>query len=199
MTDPTLLNVPGRRTTSTASSPARPTRPARICCSRRRPRRARHSVSIRSINSPTSPHGARPTKPSAPNPAAPATAEALMRRADAGLPHVNRLTDLYNAISVLHQIPVGGEDLTRYAGAPVCCAPRELNRSTRWHPARQSSNTPTLVKWCGATTQESPAAAGTGDRPAERNSLRTPQRPCSFWTCWTPPPTMTCTQPPMTC
>jgi DNA/RNA-binding domain of Phe-tRNA-synthetase-like protein len=31
---------------------------------------------------------------------------------------VNRLTDLYNAVSVLHQLPLGGEDLTRYAGAP---------------------------------------------------------------------------------
>jgi DNA/RNA-binding domain of Phe-tRNA-synthetase-like protein len=28
------------------------------------------------------------------------------------------LTDCYNAVSVLHQIPVGGEDLTRYAGPP---------------------------------------------------------------------------------
>ena len=44
--------------------------------------------------------------------------EALLRRAAAGLPRVNRLTDLYNAVSVLHQIPVGGEDLTRYTGAP---------------------------------------------------------------------------------
>ncbi len=44
--------------------------------------------------------------------------EALLRRAEAGLPRVNPLTDLYNAISVLHQIPLGGEDLTRYAGAP---------------------------------------------------------------------------------
>jgi len=42
--------------------------------------------------------------------------EALMRRAASGLPRVNRLTDLYNAISVLHQVPLGGEDLTRYAG-----------------------------------------------------------------------------------
>ena len=39
--------------------------------------------------------------------------EALLRRAASGLPRVNRLTDLYNAVSVLHQIPVGGEDLTR--------------------------------------------------------------------------------------
>jgi DNA/RNA-binding domain of Phe-tRNA-synthetase-like protein len=44
--------------------------------------------------------------------------EALLRRAGSGLPRVNRLTDLYNAVSVLHQIPLGGEDLTRYAGAP---------------------------------------------------------------------------------
>ena len=44
--------------------------------------------------------------------------EALLRRAASGLPRVNRLTDLYNAVSVLHQIPLGGEDLTRYIGAP---------------------------------------------------------------------------------
>ena len=44
--------------------------------------------------------------------------EALLRRSEAGLPRVNRLTDIYNAVSVLHQIPLGGEDLTRYRGAP---------------------------------------------------------------------------------
>lgn len=44
--------------------------------------------------------------------------EALLRRATSGLPRVNRLTDVYNAVSVLHQIPLGGEDLTRYTGAP---------------------------------------------------------------------------------
>lgn len=44
--------------------------------------------------------------------------EALMRRAEVGLPRVNRLTDIYNAISVLHRLPLGGEDLSRYAGPP---------------------------------------------------------------------------------
>ena len=44
--------------------------------------------------------------------------EALLRRAATGLPRVNRLTDVYNAVSVLHQVPLGGEDLSRYAGAP---------------------------------------------------------------------------------
>jgi DNA/RNA-binding domain of Phe-tRNA-synthetase-like protein len=44
--------------------------------------------------------------------------EALLRRAESGLPRINHLADIYNAISVLHQIPLGGEDLSRYAGAP---------------------------------------------------------------------------------
>ena len=44
--------------------------------------------------------------------------EALTRRAPGGLPRVNRLTDVYNAVSVLHQVPLGGEDLSRYAGPP---------------------------------------------------------------------------------
>ncbi|MDN5796813.1 MAG: hypothetical protein L0H79_13800 [Intrasporangium sp.] len=44
--------------------------------------------------------------------------EALLRRADSGLPQVNPLTDIYNAISVLHELPLGGEDLDRYQGPP---------------------------------------------------------------------------------
>ncbi|KAJ6072690.1 hypothetical protein N7467_010775 [Penicillium canescens] len=44
--------------------------------------------------------------------------EALTRRAEGGLPRVNRLTDIYNAISVKHQIPLGGEDLDKYDGTP---------------------------------------------------------------------------------
>jgi DNA/RNA-binding domain of Phe-tRNA-synthetase-like protein len=46
--------------------------------------------------------------------------EALTRRVEGGLPRVNRLTDIYNAISVKHQIPLGGEDLDKYKGAPRC-------------------------------------------------------------------------------
>ncbi|GGY46997.1 hypothetical protein GCM10010363_29800 [Streptomyces omiyaensis] len=46
------------------------------------------------------------------------SAEALARRAlaDGGLPRINRLVDAYNAISVAHLIPVGGEDLHRIQG-----------------------------------------------------------------------------------
>ncbi|MFF7178684.1 phenylalanine--tRNA ligase beta subunit-related protein [Streptomyces sp. NPDC008121] len=46
------------------------------------------------------------------------SAEALAKRAlaDGGLPRINRLVDAYNAISVAHLIPVGGEDLDRIQG-----------------------------------------------------------------------------------
>ncbi|MDG4863206.1 phenylalanine--tRNA ligase beta subunit-related protein, partial [Streptomyces sp. T-3] len=47
------------------------------------------------------------------------SAEALAKRAlaDGGLPRINLLVDLYNAISVAHLIPVGGEDLDHIKGA----------------------------------------------------------------------------------
>lgn len=44
--------------------------------------------------------------------------ESLMRRAGSGLPRIDRLTDTYNAVSVLHLTPIGGEDLAGYVGAP---------------------------------------------------------------------------------
>jgi DNA/RNA-binding domain of Phe-tRNA-synthetase-like protein len=44
------------------------------------------------------------------------SAEALIRRGD-GLPPINRLVDLYNAVSVTHAVPVGGEDIDRVVGA----------------------------------------------------------------------------------
>ena len=44
--------------------------------------------------------------------------DALLRRAgsDNGLPRINVLVDAYNAISILHRVPIGGEDLDRYDG-----------------------------------------------------------------------------------
>lgn len=56
--------------------------------------------------------------------------EALLRRVESGLPRVNRLTDIYNAISVLHQLPVGGEDLNRYVGSPQLIARPAASRLT---------------------------------------------------------------------
>jgi DNA/RNA-binding domain of Phe-tRNA-synthetase-like protein len=48
----------------------------------------------------------------------PSSAEALAARVlkGDGLPRINRLVDLYNAISVRHLIPVGGEDADALAG-----------------------------------------------------------------------------------
>jgi len=76
--------------------------------------------------------------------------EALMRRAEAGLPRVNRLTDVYNSISVLYQLPIGGEDLSRYVGAP------RLIRSTGSEPFDTAAAGQTVVEhpdpgevvWC---------------------------------------------------
>jgi DNA/RNA-binding domain of Phe-tRNA-synthetase-like protein len=42
--------------------------------------------------------------------------EALLRRVDPGLPRIDRITDAYNAVSIARLLPVGGEDLDRYAG-----------------------------------------------------------------------------------
>jgi DNA/RNA-binding domain of Phe-tRNA-synthetase-like protein len=50
--------------------------------------------------------------------------EALLRRLPAGLPRVDRITDAYNAISVAHVLPAGGEDRGSYAG------PATLTRAT---------------------------------------------------------------------
>jgi DNA/RNA-binding domain of Phe-tRNA-synthetase-like protein len=49
----------------------------------------------------------------------PCSAEALLKRivGGEGLPAINRLVDLYNAVSVEFLLPVGGEDLARIAGA----------------------------------------------------------------------------------
>jgi DNA/RNA-binding domain of Phe-tRNA-synthetase-like protein len=42
--------------------------------------------------------------------------EALLRRVSVGLPRIDRLTDVYNAVSVMHLMPIGGEDLAGYQG-----------------------------------------------------------------------------------
>ena len=40
----------------------------------------------------------------------------MLRRLDPGLPRVDRLTDAYNAVSIAHLLPIGGEDLSGYVG-----------------------------------------------------------------------------------
>ncbi|MBW8724168.1 MAG: hypothetical protein JF625_03280 [Inquilinus limosus] len=50
----------------------------------------------------------------------PCSVEALRKRAqrDGGLPPINRMVDLYNALSVRWAVPIGGEDLAAYEGPP---------------------------------------------------------------------------------
>ena len=47
------------------------------------------------------------------------SSDALVRRAasEGGLPSIGVLVDLYNALSIIHRVPVGGEDLDRYDGS----------------------------------------------------------------------------------
>ena len=53
----------------------------------------------------------------------PSSIESLLRRSlkegAGGIPGINRLVDLYNALSLTHVIPVGGEDLDRVVGTPT--------------------------------------------------------------------------------
>lgn len=62
--------------------------------------------------------------------------EALTRRAEKGLPRVNAITDIYNAISVMHQIPIGGEDYDRYHG-PARVDPCRRRRVVRLNCKRR--------------------------------------------------------------
>lgn len=43
---------------------------------------------------------------------------ALIKRAGIGLPRIDPVTDLYNAVSVTHVLPIGGENLEAYVSAP---------------------------------------------------------------------------------
>jgi DNA/RNA-binding domain of Phe-tRNA-synthetase-like protein len=43
--------------------------------------------------------------------------EALLRRLEPdGLPRIDRITDVYNAVSIAHLVPIGGEDREAYVG-----------------------------------------------------------------------------------
>jgi len=70
---------------------------------------------------------------------------------DAGLPRINLLADVHNAVGVAHLIRVGGEDLDRVRGG------MRLVRATGdegFGPSRgdgRASSVPTPARWCGVT------------------------------------------------
>lgn len=67
--------------------------------------------------------------------------EGLVRRAAQGLPRVNTLTDIYNAISVLHQVPLGGESYRAYQG------PARLARAVGDEPFDTSAGGQRVVEY----------------------------------------------------
>lgn len=101
--------------------------------------------------------------------------EALLRRVPTGLPRVNRLTDLYNAVSVQHLLPLGGEDLDRYQGAA------HLRRATGTEPFDTAADgaaavehpEPGEVVWCdqaGVTCRRWNWRQGTRTRLTEQTT-----------------------------
>jgi DNA/RNA-binding domain of Phe-tRNA-synthetase-like protein len=103
----------------------------------------------------------------------------LLRRAASGLPRVNRVTDLYNALSVLYQTPLGGEDLSRYTGCP------RLIRASGDEPFNTIADGAAVIEhpergeviWCDDSG--SPADAGIGASLNARNCVTTPPQPYS--------------------
>jgi DNA/RNA-binding domain of Phe-tRNA-synthetase-like protein len=51
----------------------------------------------------------------------PCSAEALRKRAakEGSMSSINAIVDLYNAVSIAYAVPVGGEDIAAYVGAPT--------------------------------------------------------------------------------
>lgn len=96
----------------------------------------------------------------------PCSAEALRKRAlrDGGLPSIDPVVDLYNAISVQFAIPIGGENLAAYAGPPRLVVADGSETFDTLKNGEALDESPTPARWSGATTSASPAAAGTGAR-----------------------------------
>ena len=72
--------------------------------------------------------------------------EALLRRVDRGLPRVDRLTDAYNAVSITHLLPVGGEDQAGTQAQHDWCAQQVTSRSTPRATANRCSSTPSPAR-----------------------------------------------------
>jgi DNA/RNA-binding domain of Phe-tRNA-synthetase-like protein len=134
--------------------------------------------------------GAKPSK-------YPSSAEALATRVLKGqpLPRINRLVDLYNAISVRHLLPVGGEDSDRLDG-PLRLVIAEgdepfdprgdgaaVEYAVRGEVIWRDDRGVTCRRWNwrqGARTQLT--------APGRRSSCSTASRPCASTSSTTPPP-----------
>lgn len=72
--------------------------------------------------------------------------DALVRRSAGGkgLPRIGAIVDLYNAVSVLHRVPIGGEDLALYTGAA------RLIESAGREPFETVADGQPIVQWAEA-------------------------------------------------
>ncbi|MFM4962824.1 B3/4 domain-containing protein [Aeromonas bivalvium] len=89
--------------------------------------------------------GAKPSR-------TPCSAQALRKRVlrEGSLPSIDPVVDLYNAISVEYAIPVGGEDLAAYEGAPrlIIADGTELFDTMKEGAPGQERPEPGEVVWC---------------------------------------------------
>lgn len=89
--------------------------------------------------------GAKPSR-------TPCSAQALRKRVlrEGGLPSIDPVVDLYNAISIEYAIPVGGEDLAAYEGAPrltIADGSERFDTMKEGTPTHESPD-PGEVVWC---------------------------------------------------
>ncbi|MFM4717748.1 B3/B4 domain-containing protein [Aeromonas bivalvium] len=89
--------------------------------------------------------GAKPSR-------TPCSAQALRKRVlrEGSLPSIDPVVDLYNAISVEYAIPVGGEDLAAYEGAPrlIIADGTELFDTMKEGAPAHETPEPGEVVWC---------------------------------------------------
>lgn len=96
----------------------------------------------------------------------PCSASALRKRVmrDGSLPPLDPVVDVYNAISIRYAIPVGGENLAAYSGAPRLTLADGSEPFDTFKEGEPVVENPEQAKLSGVTISASPAAAGTGDR-----------------------------------
>lgn len=110
--------------------------------------------------------------------------EALTRRLekpDGKLPRINRLTDIYNAISVKHHIPIGGEDLSKYVGVPVLVRATGEERFEAFAGGKVDIEHPEKAKSSGVTILALLAGGGIGGRGQGQLWMSKAPKCYSFW------------------
>ncbi len=100
---------------------------------------------------------------------------------DGSLPPLDPVVDIYNAVSIRYAIPVGGENLATYSGAPRLTLADGSEPFDTFKEGQRWWNTRSRARLSGATTSVLPAVAGTGAGVYGR-VLTVRRKPCGlFW------------------